>query len=1121
MRVPDNGRACHPRIRAESLRHYLLDDIGDAGITYEIATGMAAVAINPNIPPQVVTGCTPRARRFTGFQTGLVEVTDDAALLAALQADCTVAVLFRPTEELSTPGALFVHGGPQNGATGSNFALSLFLLANGGLSTTMMSGAGVTQQTEFSDYIGQPFVWTLAHLRKHVTGGGLCTLDLVINGSPVQSISSRTNSTGGSAGLFRIGHSLSGEEYVQSVPTADIAGLYVVGRRLTDDECVDDWRRVARFPFWTRPDLSVLVRDVASAERDLVCIDGIDFVDSVKVADSTDDATKTARVTLIRERELLSLAPLVTSTKPNLASVEDPASFFAPLLLPSGPIDIRAARMPLGLRAREGDFTSIFRGAIDEVDPGGEAIVLHCRDEGGRFIDTFIEEEIPYSDPFEPYAVQGEMQHLLDDNDNDTGNNSVTGLVTRTGSYSPITLYVPEDPGWAVLGWRQRKEPVLSALRTLAAQIGWDCRFRWIADPLAGPTWRLTLFDPDRLRHYADGVVLADDIIDVSRLSQSILGMRNVVRVIYASSEGLSPAFPPFTLPVGITGRNGWWDLDGDGQRMVAFVELTSTSSIELTGRRQMMETVEPSSNQIDTVVEATRMALGALLDLEEPPIDKSITIPCFWEAETNDVFVFEKNPLLFTGRQRLAVKTIEHSFDKEAVSTIELRGRPSIGFERWLRLETRQGGRAGIADPREALTDQSLGSLLAQFRAIFDRSPLLKGGKFFQVRNSDFSSFAAGLANPPDGWRVVPQDGYPSAWGEDISVDSSSTLSGGHAIRFRKVAAYAPSLVSDLMPVEGDPTTPYSFELKWTRAGLPAPSANLNNAIPLLTIYWYDAARELLDFRQITIPSSVGAPEVPGFQYVSPTQGQWVTSRVDGIQPPDDGTTPKTKSNVRFMRIGVALYFRDEYEPGAEMIIDDVAAFRTAREWQGHDAFVSGSYPTSSSAGWYTVIFPIAASMGTRTKDFGWQAFRPDGTKTGPTSVAFTGEALGNGKGWGFLAREDMTVNVTATVPIIGYTDNVSALRIARNGTIDADGEYSGGEQLFVGPSVQLVPKAALSAAGYTFPGPPTYAAILSVSGRVTLKRGDLLSIQFLRTSSEAPFGGGATISVKQDLTQ
>lgn len=129
-----------------------------------------------------------------------------------------------------------------------------------------------------------------------------------------------------------------------------------------------------------------------------------------------------------------------------------------------------------------------------------------------------------------------------------------------------------------------------------------------------------------------------------------------------------------------------------DENRKVSVLRFDA-ASISKFGRRYM-EIVEESNSQIDTSAEASAMALAALEDLSEPDVEQSATLPYFWPVEDQtDLYRFTANGSHYDTDQDLAVVSFSHDLSRDsAKTTIELRGKPSGGLQRWLSIEGRPG---------------------------------------------------------------------------------------------------------------------------------------------------------------------------------------------------------------------------------------------------------------------------------------------------------------------------------------------------------------------------------------------------------------------------------------------
>src|SRR5690606_1841991 len=126
-------------------------------------------------------------------------------------------------------------------------------------------------------------------------------------------------------------------------------------------------------------------------------------------------------------------------------------------------LTVFTATVPLGTDPEPGDWRQVVEGVVDDPSFGGRGsrITIEFRDRGAELLDAMIEEERIYSDD-DGTLVEDVMQQIIDDN-----------------GHSHIELYVPVSPGWMIRGYRQETGAILTAVRALALQIGWEVRYRW------------------------------------------------------------------------------------------------------------------------------------------------------------------------------------------------------------------------------------------------------------------------------------------------------------------------------------------------------------------------------------------------------------------------------------------------------------------------------------------------------------------------------------------------------------------------------------------------------------------------------------------------------------------
>lgn len=231
----------------------------------------------------------------------------------------------------------------------------------------------------------------------------------------------------------------------------------------------------------------------------------------------------------------------------------------------------------------------------------------------------------------------------------------------KSAGDATVTLYTPTSPSWAIRQFMQQREFVLTAVRKLAQQIGWDVRFKWRA---SSSQFEFTFYEPQRSSPSSVYTFTPSEYLEPKRLSIDIAQIRNSVRVIYADRTDTFP--------------------DGTPRRKV--IEVSDAASIAKYGEL-WMEIQEDFASQIDTSTEATRLANAALSDCKEPTAELSVPLARgFPWVELGDFYTFNANGLHFDSAQSLAVSAYTHTFDGRRILTeLSVRGVPTIGSSTWI----------------------------------------------------------------------------------------------------------------------------------------------------------------------------------------------------------------------------------------------------------------------------------------------------------------------------------------------------------------------------------------------------------------------------------------------------
>lgn len=386
----------------------------------------------------------------------------------------------------------------------------------------------------------------------------------------------------------------------------------------------------------------VKVKDGSGTWRDLCLLEGRDFLDAVEIDESVDQPVSAATVTLKRQIDLFSVAPLRADSKVNTIGGQ--------LVTPGREFLIEAAVRPVGMLAGASDWRVLFQGDIDEVDFADEQLVFRGRDLGGRLQDAFIEVERSYGDDTNGVDVEAVMQSILTDN--------------ATG----VTLYVPTSPGWKLRAFAQKKASVLDALRDLAQQIGWEVRYIWRESAAA---FALAFREPQRTNPPLAWTFGPNDYRNVTKLAINRTDVRNKIEVVYSDAGDLDPTGQP-------------------KRKSIVVQDAASQAQYRL----RFMQIAEGASSNIDRAIEAQKMADAALSDLKDPLAEQEIELDFFPAVMLGDLYRFTANGVHYSADQNLAVISYRHSFSSEgdAQTTITTRGKPSFGVSMWLEMDVRPG---------------------------------------------------------------------------------------------------------------------------------------------------------------------------------------------------------------------------------------------------------------------------------------------------------------------------------------------------------------------------------------------------------------------------------------------
>ena len=487
-----------------------------------------------------------------------------------------------------------------------------------------------------------------------------------------------------------------------------------------------------------------------------------DWQRQITLEDSIDSSCEVLTVELSRARELVSLNPLI-----QYSAINQLWGSYVPVITTGRAIQLYVSTLPYGqVPTLSADWTLRFSGMIDELDPGGRDNTLRiaARDLGGTLIDQCIEEQRVYG-AVAGVSVESQMQQILTDN--------------STG----VTLYVPTSPSWNVLQWAQAKKGVLVALRELADQLGWQCRYRWDAGTSA---FRLTLFTPDRAKTTPDRTITNRQYAAIDSLKLSLAGRRNAVQVVYT-------------------------DATGTRQK----VTVTNATAIARDGRR-WCEIAEDSNGNISTSTEANKYAQAICDDLSEAIVVAEVPMRVgFWPAEIRDLYRFAADGVYTDADLDLAVTAVKHVWAKGDLKTsLTVGGKVAGAYKNWHRRIHQTGSsetdpsknndEVGTGDSSQAQPNNgSVPTRGSHYHDPHGTGAGMQDGESasgVQNKNQGFGSQSReARVFAPDGW-YVGTGAY--GWAADVTVNTSTNQGGGCAAELRATATAVVELVSALFPV-------------------------------------------------------------------------------------------------------------------------------------------------------------------------------------------------------------------------------------------------------------------------------------------------------------------------------
>jgi len=536
-------------------------------------------------------------------------------------------------------------------------------------------------------------------------------------------------------------------------------------------------------------------RSGAGDFEDLCNIDGVDWVESVDIDEEVDNNANSCTIKIAQSAYGDSSSAMMES-----APFNNLGASFVPFVYPWRDVKIYSAVLDYGVSPATSDYDLIFEGKIIGVNQGKvRCLDLYC-DLQRAFIET---DRIVYGSESGD-DIEDVIQALLDDH-----HGSVTLYSPNGTAGTPFNA--SDSPNFLITTFEQSQMPLSEAIEALVLNTPYVCRYRWHENTSA---FQLQLFEPDRSVTTADHSFTADDYFSIDNVPIEIDNIRNVIKLRYLEAS---------------TG-------------LVKTASATDATSISDAGRRYLGIALE--QNKIDTSTEANTLVDTVLADTSTPTLEHVATHPLFWVAELGDYYEYKANGVHYDTDQKFAVTSIRHVLSNGyGRTTIGVRGKPSGGLLRWLRLDAHDLAKIGrgVIGPEEGNTRTSNANM---------------------VPNGEFGAWSRDVeAYLPDGWAFVsPVNNYgastfvtkSTAYDYGSSGDAyydDDALTAGAALVVYPDASYSIDIASPLFPVtEGE-----SYDLSWWYKKASASTV-------FVYLSFYDATGDFLQFTGGSSGSVTGA---------------------------------------------------------------------------------------------------------------------------------------------------------------------------------------------------------------------------------------------------------------------
>lgn len=466
----------------------------------------------------------------------------------------------------------------------------------------------------------------------------------------------------------------------------------------------------------------LLLENPDGAMVDMGNLEGVNWLDGVEISESADQPIKGAVLSLKREVGALSLSPFMEGSEINRDGADD----FAPFINPGRRFEVQIATMEAGDTPASEDWAVFARGKLDTPNIGLPQISISARDYGAVLNDRSIIEadEINYGDVEAEWPTLEEVAE------------EIANEVLDEGEFD---LKVVGDPDFAIPKRVQSPGSLLEALMALFSLIGWDFRYLWDDEE---EEFLPTLYEPARESTASLHTFGPGDYYVIPSLTLDQTGIRNVCIVMYTDGAGAEQS-----------------------------VRVEREASIDEFGELVMV--LDERDGPIQNEAQAEALAEAALSDTNAPPVALEVEMPIFWPAEIGDIYTFSANGKHFDTDQKYALFAYTHRlFGDQRRTVMQLRGKPSGGYLRWLDRET-----DGVID-EPATADPRAISVLSSAWEIIGASESFPAGLWAVYRMS--LAPGADVRSMHVQYRDVRDPDDPGVWLEydyDISEHELHTL--------------------------------------------------------------------------------------------------------------------------------------------------------------------------------------------------------------------------------------------------------------------------------------------------------------------------------------------------------